>query len=254
MSRQNTTFTGEFEVDSPELASLVSYPRFSEADYSQRIAEMKSLGVQALMIGNGRSTVNGHSICGKGCVGLVLQARTLEGVVALKIRRVDADRASMDREASFHRMANAGGVGPLYLGHTENLIMMEFICGQSIIDWVASATKDHFRRTARSILDQCYSLDKIGLDHGELSRLGRHVIVSGDGGACIIDFESASTSRRTSNVTSALQSLVLYGSVAARARKILGQIDTERSIALLRKYKENRTKESFDELLSMLAL
>jgi putative serine/threonine protein kinase len=254
LSRQNTTFTGEFEVESPELVSLVSYPRFSEAEYSQRIAEMKSLGVQALMLGNGRSTVNGHSICGKGCVGVVLRARTLKGVVALKIRRVDADRVSMEREASFHRMANGAGVGPLYLGHTENLMMMEFIGGQSIIDWVVSSTKDHFRRVARSILDQCFSLDKIGLDHGELSRLGRHVIVSGGGDACIIDFESASTSRRTSNVTSAVQSLVLYGSVAARAKKIHAQIDTERTIALLRKYKETRTKESYDELLSLLAL
>ena len=221
MSQQNTTFDGEFEVDSPELALLVSYPHFSETDYSKRISEMKSLGIQALMLGNGKSTIGGLSICGKGCVGLVLRARNPEGQIALKIRRVDADRSSMEKEADFHRIANSTGVGPRYLGHTENLIMMEFISGQSIIEWVKTATRDQFRKVAKSILDQCFLLDRIGLDHGELSRLGRHVIVSDEGRPCIIDFESASTLRKTINVTSAAQSLFLHGAVAMHAKKNL---------------------------------
>jgi putative serine/threonine protein kinase len=254
LSQQNTTFTGEFDLDSPELAVLISYPHFSEAGYSQRIREMKSLGIQVLMIGNGKSTIGGLSICGKGCVGLVLRARNPEGQIALKIRRVDADRSSMEREADFHRIANSAGIGPRYLGHTENLIMMEFISGQNIIEWVRTANREQFRKVARSILDQCFLLDRIGLDHGELSRLGRHVIVSDEGQPCIIDFESASTSRKTINVTSAAQSLFLHGSVAVHAKKIYGQVDAERVIASLRKYKRLRSEQSYDELVSLLAL
>jgi putative serine/threonine protein kinase len=69
----------------------------------------------------------------------------------------------------------------------------------------------------RAILEQCLRLDKIGLDHGELSRLDRHIVVSDR--PVMIDFESASTVRKTCNVTAAAQSIFLYGPVATRIQK-----------------------------------
>jgi putative serine/threonine protein kinase len=251
--QQNTSFSGEFELDSPELAGLITYPRFAIASYTQRIDEIKSLGVNSLILGDGNSTINGYSICGKGCVGLVFRARTRDGIVALKIRRTDADRASMEQESRLHRVANDAGVGPRYLGHTSNLISMEFIAGSSIVDWVRTATRVQFQKVARSVLEQCYLLDKAGLDHGELSRLGRHVIVSHQDSPCIVDFESASTGRRTTNVSSAAQSLFLYGSVAAQTRKVRPQIDTEKAILAIRNYKKERSMESFEKVTEILA-
>ena len=78
---------------------------------------------------------------------------------------------------------------------------MEFVTGQRIIDWVGNnkTTKSKKRTVVTAILEQCFSLDAVGLDHGELSRLARHVIVSDR--PSIIDFESASTTRKTCNVT-----------------------------------------------------
>ena len=254
MSQQNTSFSDEFELDSPELTGLITYPHFTKAAYSQRIDEMRSLGINSLIIGDGNSTINGFSICGKGCVGLVFRARTSDGIVALKIRRTDADRASMEQESRLHQIANGAGVGPTYLGHSSNLIVMEFIAGSSIIDWIRTATRAQFQEVARSVLEQCYMLDKAGLDHGELSRLGRHVIVSHQGSPCIVDFESASTARRTVNVSSAAQSLFLYGSVAAQTSKIRPQVDLEIAILAIRKYKKQRSRESFDELVRTLAI
>jgi putative serine/threonine protein kinase len=253
LSRQNTSFSGEFELDSPELAGLITYPRFVKAAYIQRIHEMKSLGVNSLILGDGNSTINGYSICGKGCAGLVFRARTADGIVALKVLRTDADRPSVEQESRLHQIANSAGVGPQYLGHTSNLIAMEFIAGSSIIDWVRTATQEQFRKVARSVLEQCYMLDKAEIDHGELSRLGRHVIVSHQGEPFIVDFESASTGRRTVNVSSASQSLFLYGSVAAQTSKIRQQIDTNEAILAIRKYKKARSRESFDELIETLA-
>lgn len=254
MSRQNTSFSGEFELDSPELAGLITYPRFAKAAYAQRIHEMKSLGVNSLILGDGNSTINGYSICGKGCVGLVFRARTPDGIVALKVLRTDADRPSMEQESRLHQVANGVGVGPQYLGHTSNMVAMEFIAGSSIIDWVRTTTREQFRKVARSVLEQCYMLDKAGLDHGELSRLGRHVIVSHQSRPCIVDFESASTGRRTVNVSSAAQSLFLYGSVAAQTSKIRQHINTDKAILAIRKYKNARSRESFDEVIESLAI
>jgi putative serine/threonine protein kinase len=211
---------------------------------------MKSLGITSITLG-GRTVVNGAPIAGKGCVGLVLRAKIGNKTCALKIRRVDADRRTMDEEARFHKIANDAGVGPRLEGHTRNLIAMEFVDGQSIVDWVDGAAKVRLRRIARSVLEQCYNLDRVGLDHGELSRLNRHIIVSGS--PFIIDFESASTERKTCNVTAAAQSIFLYGAVAGRVKKTL-QADREKALAALKTYKRNQTRANFDAVLGSLPI
>jgi putative serine/threonine protein kinase len=254
LSRQNTSFSGEFQLGAPELGGLVCYPRFSEQEYAQRIKEMESLDIGSIIIGDGKSVVNGVSICGKGCVGLVFRARTSHDMVALKIRRIDADRESMENEAGLHKIANEHGVGPRYLGHTKNLISMEFVAGKTIIEWISTATSDQFRKIARSVLEQCYILDRVGLDHGELSRLGRHVIVSENDIPYVIDFESASSLRRTINVSAATQSMFLFGAVAALAKRIVPEANKEKTIAGIRKYKQLRSRDSFDNLMEILAL
>ncbi len=248
MSRQSVSFSDELDIRSPELVPLVCYPRFSESEYSDRIAEMESLGVTSIALG-GRTTINGVRVAGKGQVGLVLRAKIGNKTCALKIRRLDADRKSMDEEARLHRIANGAGVGPRLEGHSKNLVAMEFVDGQSIVDWVDNAPKGKLRRMARSVLEQCYSLDRAGLDHGELSRLNRHVIVSGN--PYIIDFESASTARKTSNVTAAAQSIFLHGAVAGIVQKTLGA-DREKALLALKIYKRGQTRTNFDAVLGSL--
>lgn len=250
MSRQNVSFSDELDIASPQLVPFISYPRFSENEYKDRIAEMESLGVRSIMLG-GRTTINGSRVAGKGQVGLVLRSKIGSKTCALKIRRIDADRKTMDDEARLHKIANGAGVGPRLEGHTKNLIAMEFITGQSIVDWVEGAAKSRLRRIAKAVLEQCHSLDRAGIDHGELSRLNRHVIVSGN--PCIIDFESASTKRKTSNVTAAAQSIFLHGAVADRVKKRL-QANRERAIVALKIYKRDQTRTNFDAVLASLPL
>lgn len=248
MSRQKVSFSDKLDIASPQLVPLISYPRFSENEYNDRIDEMESLGVTSIMLG-GRTTINGSRVAGKGQVGLVLRAKIGSKTCALKIRRIDADRKTMDDEARLHKIANGAGVGPRLEGHTKNLIAMEFMDGQNIVDWVESTTKGRLRRMARAVLEQCHSLDRAGLDHGELSRLNRHVIVSGN--PRIIDFESASTKRKTSNVTAAAQSIFLHGVVAVRVKKNL-HADREKAIIALKIYKRDQTRANFDAVLASL--
>ena len=252
LSQQNVSFLDEeLDIRSSRLIPLISYPHFSEREYKDRIIEMESLGITSIILG-GKTIVNGAHIAGKGCVGIVVKAKAGSKVCALKIRRTDADRMAMDNEARFHKIANSEGVGPSLEGHTKNLIAMEFVTGQSIIDWVVGnkATKSKICTIAAAILNQCFSLDVAGLDHGELSRLARHVIVSDR--PYIIDFESASTTRKTCNVTAAAQSILLYGIVANKVKKILGNTDREKVIHALRTYKHLHTRANFDAVLDSL--
>ncbi|MGI0028547.1 MAG: serine/threonine protein kinase [Nitrososphaera sp.] len=255
-SQQHTSFLGELDIESSVIVPVISYPHFSPGAYAERIDEMKSLGVTSIMIGNGKNMVNGLSIAGKGCVGLVVKAKIGRRIYALKIRREDSDRKSMEAEARLLMMANAAGVGPRLEAHTKNLIAMEFVEGQSISHWIRSASRRGVSRVTRSVLDQCYSLDRADLDHGQLSRLDRHVIVSPDAGGfpCIIDFETASTGRKPGNVTAAAQSLLLYGAIAGHVNRILGEVDRDNVILGLRKYKARKTKTNFCELLEKLPI
>ena len=254
LSQQNVSFLDEeLDIRSSRLIPLISYPHFSEREYKDRIIEMESLGITSIILG-GKTIVNGAHIAGKGCVGIVVKAKAGSEVCALKIRRTDADRKAMDNEARLHKMANSKGVGPSLEGHTKNLIAMEFVTGQSIIDWVVGnkATKSKICTIAAAILEQCFSLDVAGLDHGELSRLARHVIVSDR--PYIIDFESASTTRKTCNVTAAAQSILLYGIVANKVKNILGNTDREKVIHALRTYKKIHTRANFDAVLDLLLI
>jgi putative serine/threonine protein kinase len=254
LSQQNVSFSDEeLDIRSPRLVPLISYPYFSECEYKDRVIEMESLGITSIILG-GKTIVNNIHVIGKGCVGIVVKAKAGSTVCALKIRRTDADRKTMDEEARFHKIANSIGVGPRLRDQTKNLISMEFVDGQNIVDWVAGTrAKSKMRRIARSILEQCFRLDRTGLDHGELSRLARHVIVSDDR-SYIIDFESASTARKTSNVTSAAQSIFLYGRVSNGVKRILGSTDTEEVIDALRTYKHFHTRDNFDVVVKSLSI
>ena len=252
LSQQNVPFLDEeLDIRSPRLIPIISYPHFSESEYKDRIIEMESLGITSIILG-GKTIVNGAHIAGKGCVGIVVKAKSRGEVCALKIRRTDANRETMDNEVHLHKMANSACVGPSLEEQTKNLIVMEFVAGQSIIDWVVSnnVTESKMWTLAVAILEQCFSLDIAGLDHGELSRLTRHVIVSDR--PYIIDFESASTTRKTCNVTAAAQSLLLYGIVANKVKKIMCNTDKERLIQALRTYKHFHTRANFDAILGSL--
>lgn len=252
MSQQNISFSNELDIRSPRLLPLITYPHYSESEYKDRITDMESLGITSIILG-GKTIVNSSHVAGKGCVGIVVKAKAGSTVCALKIRRTDADRKTMDEEARFHKMANNVGVGPRLEGQTKNLIAMEYIPGQNIVEWVGDTTKkSKMCSVARAILEQCFRLDRAGLDHGELSRLTRHIIVSDS--SYIIDFESASTTRKTSNVTAAAQSIFLYGIVANKVKKILGNTDREKVIHALRSYKHFHTRANFDAVLDSLLI
>jgi putative serine/threonine protein kinase len=252
LSQQNKTSLDDgLEIDSPRLVPIISYPHFSPGAYAERIDEIRELGVTSLALG-GSTIVNGLNIAGKGSVGLVIRARIGSRVCVLKVRRTDAGRESMHQEAHLHKIANTVGVGPRLVGHTRNVIAMEFINGETIVEWVTGASKEKVCDLARSVLGQCYNLDKAGLDHGELSRLGGHVMVTD--AAYIIDFESASMMRRTSNVTAATQSIFLYGPVANQVKKILGDTNREKAISALKAYKQEHSTVSFQAVLDSLPI
>ena len=90
------------------------------------------------------------------------------------------------------------------------------------------------------------------MDHGELSNLSKHVIIGRK--ITILDFESSSIDRKVSNVTSATQALCIGSGIS----KIIGRVykipKKQKMNSVLRRYKREETRESFENLLSVLKL
>ena len=235
---------------------ILCYPRYDVKAVRRRVEELEELEVKALEF-TGDKTLSNLPVLGKGHVGIVVAASMDGRKVALKIRRVDADRTGMRREADMLRKANAVDVGPNLLDVTENFLLMEFIEGTLLPTWIdelKERVKPRIRGVLRDILEQCWRLDKVGLDHGELSRAPKHIIVDAKDKPCIVDFETASISRRVSNVTSICHYLFVGSQTAMTIEKILGKIDKEELITALRKYKQKPTREEFEKVLGVCDL
>ncbi len=234
---------------------ILGYPRATKSELTKRLVELKKLGIKTVLF-QGYTTLNNIPVLGKGYVGVVVLARQGKKEVALKIRRIDSSRSEMKSEAKLLKLANKVNVGPRLIDSSKNFIIMEYVEGKKIIDWVkelkgkGSAAK--LKATIRKVLEDCYGLDKIHLDHGELSHIHKHVIVGRS--VIMIDFESASTNRRTSNVTSATQSVFIGSGLANLVKKIIKVPDRNKLIASLRKYKHDQSRKNFDVVLKTLGL
>ncbi|UCE16115.1 MAG: serine/threonine protein kinase, partial [Candidatus Bathyarchaeota archaeon] len=187
------------QLHEEQYGRVICYPRHDLRELKRRVRELKKLGVTAVEFVGEKNAFN-VQVLGKGCVGIVVVALTEHGKAALKVRRVDADRVGMQREAEMLQRANAVGVGPRLLDTTENFLLMEFVEGPLLPQWVemlkGRGTRSGIRRVLREVLEQCWRLDELGLDHGELSRAPKHVIVESSDNPCLVDFDKASLHRR----------------------------------------------------------
>jgi len=234
---------------------ILCYPRFTKKELKKRLRKLKKIGVETVEFA-GEKTAFDVPVLGKGCVGIVVTAYTAKGKVALKIRRVDADRAGMQREAEMLGRANVVQVGPSLLDVTDDFLLMEYIEGVLLPQWVTTlkgrGTRSKIRQVLREILEQCWRLDEAGLDHGELSHAPKHIVIDENDNPHILDFETASISRRVSNVTSICQYLFIRSQAAKMIKRKLGEINEEELLKTLRNYKQERTRENFEKILDVV--
>ena len=234
-------------------ASILCYPRVTDPELNKRLRELEQLGIEALIFTGSKQVLNVH-VLGKGCVGIVTLACRDRAKVALKIRRVDADRSGMQREAELLRKANLASVGPRLLGVSEDFLLMQFIDGELLPEWLERQINgSEVKKVLRDVLEQCWRLDTAALDHGELSHAPKHIIVNKRNRPFIVDFETASVGRRPSNVTSICQFLFM-GGIADKVFEKIGEKDKKTIRAALRDYKRLRSGEEFGRVLEACGL
>jgi putative serine/threonine protein kinase len=250
----NQTVTTE-KLAETKQGQVLCYPRCEQTELKRRIEELKSLHVTALEFTGNRSVFD-VPVLGKGCVGIVVVALIDLQRAALKIRRIDADRKEMSHEGEMLQKTNSIGIGPKLLGISDNFLLMELIEGTHFPEWAQTVNqeeaKPRIRLVIKKVLEKCFQLDQLGLDHGELSNASKHIIVDCKDNPYLIDFETSSINRKVSNVTSVCQYLLLGSQTANEIKDKIGELDKKQMIKALRTYKQKRTRENFEKILQEL--
>ncbi|MDR0334872.1 MAG: hypothetical protein LBH69_03195 [Methanomassiliicoccaceae archaeon] len=249
MERPSVVLSADELRDEP-YASVLCYPRAEASEIERRISELKALGVTHIEF-SGSGLAGEMPVLGKGYVGVVVIAYIGDERLALKMRRIDGGRESFFHEAEMLQTANAAGVGPRFSAVSENFLLSQIIGGGTLAEWMRiNKKKTAFRNVLKDILEQCRRLDDAGLDHGELSKAPKHILMHTDGTPYIIDFETASANRKASIVSSVCQFLFLSNSDASKLiREVLGDREREQILKAARDHKRERSKETFEALL-----
>ena len=247
------------QISSPIISKLISYPKLDLYEYHKRISDIYRIGVKDAIL-EGPTRLCELNILGKGHSGIVLKVNGYsEKNMALKIRRLDSRRKDSLNEVNNQKLANVIEIGPQIIDNTDDLILMELITGKGISDWLDDPSNFNLDNSKKiinivnEILEQCYRLDILNLDHGELTRIDKHVMVSEYNQISIIDFESSSTKRKPSNVTSASQALLLSGGlISKKICKFVKIKDHEYLLNGLKNYKKRKTRQNFEAILALV--
>ncbi|EQC26763.1 hypothetical protein SDRG_15413 [Saprolegnia diclina VS20] len=136
----------------------------------------------------------------------------------VKVQKLDGHGIEViEKETKWLRIVNRISMGPRLLGAGDGYFMCEFLADG--VDAVAflqapSTSRGDALWFLRSVLYQCYALDRLGINKAEMSHPMRHIIVVG-ARVVFVDFEKCTYGRQRRNVTQVCQFLSSPRIVAA---------------------------------------
>jgi len=246
-------------LDDDRARIALCYPRPWSPECSKRIEEAKSLGVSSILSFGDVVLAKGLSVVGKGHAAVVVLALRGGIVVALKVRRMDSKRDSLEGECRLLEMASRLGVAPRPYACTRNFILREFVDGPTLRRFMKtclqSGDRDSLRRVFAKMLRAARLLDEAGIELDEITNPLDQVVVE-----CwdperprFIDFESGKLSKRPTNFCKLLGFVVGKSFEGVRVAELLGIEECVNDLrALARRYKESRSPDAVRKCVDMV--
>lgn len=206
-----------------DAKQIICYPEHQvpNEECYRRIEQLRKKGIKYL-ISTGKVKIDKINILGKGHAGIVSAALLKNGkIVAIKIRRYDSKRESLEKEATLQYIAALAGIAPSIYAYSKDFIIMDLIEGISFGEYLEikyrERNEDDILLAIKSLIEKTFVLDCIGIEHQELSNPQRQVMIQNydPRKIFILDYESAKYTVRTSNITS------IIGFIIGRGRKYL---------------------------------
>ncbi|UXD22823.1 hypothetical protein IPA_08560 [Ignicoccus pacificus DSM 13166] len=212
----------------------VCYPK-ENCDFRK---ELRKAGVECVY-SIGKREFKKFRFLGIGFRGVVFLAKWNNIKVAIKVPRTDY-LYDMRKEALIQKMAYP--IAPKVFEYSRSFIIMEYVPYPDISERI-SEPLPALKEVLRKVLDAAFTLDMKGIDHGELVRPWKHVLVGER--AVILDYGSASLERKPSNLTSIVSGLLMKPSPPASeiARKM--GINKAELVEALKLYKKNPSEDTY---------
>ena len=137
-------------------------------------------------------------IFGKGKRGLIYKEKVNGKDVIIKVPHPDSRTETVNNEIRFLKLVNKKGIGPKFIKSCNNKLWMEYVEGELILDFLKN--KKLITTTIKSILNQMYVLDKLGVNKFEMTHPHKHIIVRKNK-PVLIDFERCRFTEKPKNVT-----------------------------------------------------
>lgn len=185
----------------------------------------------------------------KGKRGKVYTYRSSVDGEEVCVKELNPDTDAKDvihKEAKFLRMANEHGIGPKLLKEEDDKVVMEFVQGERILDFLERSDKEGIVKVIRDSLDQARELDRIGINKYELTNPYKHIIVNNEK-PVMIDFERCHEVKNPKNVTQIVQFLT-SGKVKTILKEKDIDVEEEELRDLAKKYKQKYDDKLFDEI------
>ena len=218
-----------------DLCMILCYPIDDSMCCSNRLQELAVLGVRNVYsFGN---VVFGKNlrVVGKGHAAVVVLAKHVNSdFVALKIRRVDSKRDSLEGEAKILEKVYGIGYSPKLVAYSRNFIVREYIDGSTLEGIIKNFDVNSIRKAIASLVKASFEMDRTGVDILEISNPTRQVVYMCNdvNKPFFIDFESARQHPNPSNIPR-------IASFIIRNRPILNiDVDESTITHLARQYKK----------------
>ena len=145
-------------TESP-YSDIWAYPKGTKSQIKSRIKELENLGVESILF-QGKLEINTINVLGKGYVGIVVLGKIGRKKIAVKIRRNDSPRKNLKKEAELLKIINKLKIGPELIASSKNFLVMEYLDGEKIGDWVGGLKKkgssSQLKIIIKKVLEDCY--------------------------------------------------------------------------------------------------
>ena len=180
--------------------------------------------------------------------GVILTAKYNEKKVAIKVEKPDSEaEGKIENEANILKIVNKKGIGPKIVLTGKEFVAYEFIEGKIFQDWVQKANKKEIIEVFKSVFEQCYELDKLGLTKEEMHHPWKNIIIGKK--PVLIDFERT---RKTQDAQNVAQFVQCTYNLQSLLKKAGFKLSGAKLIELAKNYQDDRNEANFGKIIDVL--
>ena len=171
-------------------------------------------------------------------------------MVAVKVKRKESKATdAIASEVFWLKVLNERAIGPRMMFSGEDYVAYEFAEGEAIEEWLPNAAKVDIQNVLKSVFQQCYVMDKLGVNKEEMHHPLKHIIVDKDCNTTLIDFERSYETEKPHNVTQ-------FADFVGKFRPVLTKKGFDFDLKELREaaaeYKVKYDAKEFEKILKLL--